>query len=70
MPFARHRLLAPAMFLPVVVFELLSGIFIIKVHLKKKLPGSPESFCMFMPIHIIPGSRAVSKNEYEKNNMD
>jgi hypothetical protein len=71
MPFARHKLLAPAMFLPVVVFELLSGFFIyLKSYLPKKLPGFPESFCMFIAIHIIPGSSALSKYKYEGNNMD
>jgi len=32
-----------------VVIELLKGIFI-KNHLKKKLPGLPESFCIFYPL--------------------
>jgi hypothetical protein len=58
------------MFLPVVVVELLSWFFILKILLKKKLSGSPESFCMFIVIHIIPGSYAWSKNEDEDNNMD
>jgi hypothetical protein len=70
MPFALQRLLAPAMFLPVVVVELLSWFFISKNYLKKKLPGFPESFCMFIVLHIIPGSYASSKNEYEDYNMD
>jgi hypothetical protein len=43
-PLARQRLLAPAMFLPEVVFALLSWIFILVFYIKKKLPGSPESF--------------------------
>lgn len=36
----------------------------------KKLPGFPESFSMFIVIHIIPGSCALGKNEDEANNMD
>ena len=36
----------------------------------KKLPGFPESFCMFIVIHIIPGSCALGNNEDEGNNMD
>jgi len=60
----------PAMFLPVVVFALLRLFFILKIRLKKKLPGFPESYCMFIVSHIIPGSCAMSNNEYEDYNMD
>ena len=70
MPLARQRLLAPAIFLPVVVFELLSLFFILKIMLKKKLPGFPESFFMSIVSHIIPGSCAMSNNEDEDYNMD
>jgi hypothetical protein len=70
-PLARQRLLAPTIFLPVVVFELLSWFFILKIILKKKLPGFPESFCMSIASHIIiPGSCAMSNNEDEDYNMD
>jgi len=41
MPLARHRARAPAMFLPVVVFELLKLIFVfmLQKYVKKKLSG-------------------------------
>jgi hypothetical protein len=58
------------MFLPVVVLALLNWFFILKNHIKKKLPGFPESFCIFIAIHIIPGSFAFGKNEKKDYNMD
>jgi hypothetical protein len=58
MPFARHKLLAPDMFLPIVVVALLNVFFIVCFIYKKKLPGLPESFCIFIVLHIISGSYA------------
>jgi hypothetical protein len=51
------------MFLPVVVFELLNGFFILIIsYLAKKLPGPPESFCMFIQYILFPGhARRVIK---------
>jgi hypothetical protein len=68
MPLARQRLLAPAMFLPVTVAALLSWFFIGSKHIKKKLPGFPESFCILIVLHIIPGSAACG-NDDEDNNI-
>jgi len=57
------------MFLPDVVFALLSWIFILKFILKKSFPVSRKA-CIHLLIHIIPGSSARGKNEDEDNNMD
>jgi hypothetical protein len=73
MPLARHKALAPAMFLPVVVLELLSLNFVSmhqNFYLKKKLSGSSGKLLYIYFIHIIPGSFTGYENKYEDNNMD
>jgi hypothetical protein len=69
MPLALQRLLAPAMFLPSVVTELLNGIFILsKVFYEKRLPGQSGK-PLYVYNHIIPGSWFPGKNKDEGNNM-